>query len=219
MKRMIKLLIKEIRLTAQPLSFIFVLFSLMAFIPGYPILCGAFFLCLGIFFTFQNAREQNDILYSALLPLRKSEAVISKYIFTIILQFAYLLFSAVFTTVRMTVLARANIYTQNAMMNANIAYLGFIFICFALFNLLFVYGFFKTAYKLGKPFIIFSVAVFIFIGFAETLHHIKGLEFLNTPTEKSGVQASILAFGGIVYAAFTAFAIRHSKKSFEKIDL
>lgn len=216
---MIKLLKKEIRLTAQPLSFIFVLFSLMAFIPGYPILCGAFFLCLGIFFSFQNAREQNDILYTALLPVKKSDAVISKYIFTVMLQCVYLLTSAVFTAVRMTVLAQAKPYTQNAMMNANIAYLGFILICFALFNVIFVNGFFKTAYKLGKPFIIFAVAEFIFIGFAEALHHIKGLEFLNTSTEKSGIQALILVFGGIVYAVFTAIAINRSKKSFEKIDL
>ncbi|MGN0536131.1 MAG: ABC-2 transporter permease [Eubacterium sp.] len=216
---MIKLLKKEIRLTAQPLSFIFVMFSLMAFVPGYPILCGAFFLCLGIFFSFQNAREQNDILYTALLPVKKSDTVISKYIFTVMLQCAYLLFSVLFTAVRMTVLSGAKPYLQNAMMNANLAYLGFIFICFALFNLIFVNGFFKTAYKLGKPFMIFAVAEFIFIGFAETLHHIKGLKFLNTSTEKLGVQALILIFGGIVYVIFTAIAVNRSKKSFEKIDL
>lgn len=216
---MIKLLKKEIRLTAQPLSFIFVMFSLMAFIPGYPILCGAFFLCLGIFFSFQKAREQNDILYTALLPVKKSDAVISKYIFTAMLQCVYLLLSAVFTAVRMTALAQAKPYTQNAMMNSNLAYLGFIFICFALFNLLFVNGFFKTAYKLGKPFIIFALTEFIFIGLAEALHHIKGLEFLNTSNEKLGIQALILIFGGIAYVVSTAIAINFSKKSFEKIDL
>lgn len=216
---MIKLLKKEIRLTAQPLSFIFVMFSLMAFVPGYPILCGAFFLCLGIFFSFQNAREQNDILYTALLPVKKSDTVISKYIFTVMLQCAYLLFSALFTTVRMTFLSGAKPYLQNAMMNANLAYLGFIFICFALFNLIFVNGFFKTAYKLGKPFMNFAVAEFIFIGFAEAMHHMNGLEFLNTSTEKLGVQALILIFGGIVYVLFTSIAVNLSKKSFEKIDL
>lgn len=216
---MIKLLYKEIRLTAQPLSFIFVMFSLMTFIPGYPILCGAFFLCLGIFFSFQNAREQNDIVYTALLPVKKSDTVISKYAFTVMLQLVYFLFSIIFTALRMTVLAQLKPYTQNVMMNPNLAYLGFILICFALFNLIFVNGFFKTAYKLGKPFIIFAVAEFIFIGFAEALHHIKGLEFLNTPTEKSGVQALILIFCAIAYAALTAIAISRSKKAFERIDL
>lgn len=216
---MIKLLKKEIKLTAQPLSFIFIAFSLMTFIPGYPILCGAFFLCLGIFFSFQNAREQNDILYTALLPVKKSDTVISKYIFTLLLQFSYLLFSAIFTVIRMTVLAQAKPYTQNAMMNANFAYLGFIFICFALFNLIFINGFFKTAYKLGKPFLIFGMTEFIFIGIAESLHHINSLEFLNTPTEKLGIQFLILIFGGIVFAVFTAIAIIQSKKSFEEIDL
>ncbi|MGO3548708.1 MAG: ABC-2 transporter permease, partial [Paucilactobacillus nenjiangensis] len=57
------LLIKEIQLTSMPITFIFLLFAFMTLIPGYPILMGAFFICLGIFFSFQNGRETNDILY------------------------------------------------------------------------------------------------------------------------------------------------------------
>ena len=67
-----KLLIKEIRLAASPLSFLFLAFSVMALIPGYPILVGSFFVCFGIFHSFQATRETNDILYSVLLPLSKS---------------------------------------------------------------------------------------------------------------------------------------------------
>ena len=32
----------------------------MAFIPAYPILVGAFFVCFGIFRFFQSGRENND---------------------------------------------------------------------------------------------------------------------------------------------------------------
>ena len=56
------LLIKEIRLASSLLSYLFLLFSLMTLIPGYPIMVGSFFVCLGIFQSFQNARETNDIL-------------------------------------------------------------------------------------------------------------------------------------------------------------
>ena len=62
-----KLLKKELRLTAAPITYFFLTFALMTLIPGYPILVGRFFITLGIFYTFQMARESNDILYTALL--------------------------------------------------------------------------------------------------------------------------------------------------------
>ena len=59
---------KEMRLSASVLSYLFILFGLMFFLPGYPVLCGAFFVTLGIFQSLQTAREANDIVFSALLP-------------------------------------------------------------------------------------------------------------------------------------------------------
>ena len=49
MKNSRNLLSKEIKLAASPLAWLFISFSLMAFIPGYPILVAAFFICFGIF--------------------------------------------------------------------------------------------------------------------------------------------------------------------------
>ena len=68
------LLVKELKLSALPLSYFFILFGAMAMIPGYPILVGAFFVCLGIYQSFQNGRENNDILYTVLLPVKKEAA-------------------------------------------------------------------------------------------------------------------------------------------------
>ena len=47
----------------------------MTLLPGYPILCGVFFITLGIFQSFQSAREANDIVFSALLPIAKRDVV------------------------------------------------------------------------------------------------------------------------------------------------
>ena len=51
---------KEMRLSASVLSYLFIAFGLMFLLPGYPILCGAFFVSLGLFQSFQSAREAND---------------------------------------------------------------------------------------------------------------------------------------------------------------
>ena len=75
------IMLKEIKLSASPLAFIFISFGLMFFIPGYPILCGAFFVTLGLFQSFQTAREANDIVFSVLLPIAKKDVVKGKYLF------------------------------------------------------------------------------------------------------------------------------------------
>ena len=48
------LLIKEVRLAASPLAFFFLAAAFMTMLPGYPILMGAFFICMGIFHSFQR---------------------------------------------------------------------------------------------------------------------------------------------------------------------
>ena len=166
-----QLLIKEFKLTSCPLTFFFLAFTLTAMIPGYPILVGAFFVCLGIFYTFQFAREYNDVMYTALLPVAKSDVVKARYSFVITVEMIAFLLSTILTIIRMTMLSTAKPYVENLLMNANLVYLGSYLVILALFNLIFVTGFFKTAYYFGKAFIYFIIAAFIVIGIMETLHN------------------------------------------------
>ncbi len=214
------LLIKEFKLTASALSYLFLAFSLMVFIPGYPILLGAFFVCLGIFYSFQSGREQNDTLYTALLPLPKRSLVQSKFIFTAAIQGIAFLLMTLLTLVRMFALGGAAVYKENPMMNANLFFLAAVLVIFGLFNLLFLSGFFKTGYYFGKPFVFFCVAAMLFIALAETLHHIPGFEWGNTPApERMGEQLLGLVIGLAVCALLTFLSYRSSVNRFEKIDL
>lgn len=96
----------------------------MTLIPGYPILCSVFFITLGIYQSFQSAREANDILYSALLPVAKNDVVKGKYQFVMTVELCEFALITVLTLLRMTVLKDSSIYRQNALMNANLFYLG-----------------------------------------------------------------------------------------------
>ena len=214
------LLIKEIRLAASPLSYIFLVAALMTLLPGYPILMSAFFISFGIFHSFQNAREANDTLYTVLLPVKKSSFVRAKYVFTCLIQLAGFAVCAGLTVVRMTVLSAKPAYVDNALMNATPYYLAFVLLIFAAFNVLFLGGFFRTAYKFGMPFLAFGIAAFVFIGLAETLPHLPGLAFLRVPAgERLGIQFCILLGAAVVYIAATVLACRRSERRFEKIDL
>lgn len=179
-----KLLKKELRLTAAPITYFFLAFALMTLIPGYPILVGGFFITLGIFYTFQMARESNDILYTALLPCKKQDVVLAKYTFCVLIEL-----------------------------------LGWLLILFALFNSVFLGVFFRTAYGLGKPFILYSIAGFAVICLAEALHHFPGMAAMNSQTEGFGMQLIVLAAGVLFFVGMTALSCRKAQKNFERIDL
>lgn len=211
---------KEIKLSASLISFVFILFSIMAMIPGYPILVGTFFVCFGVFQSFQNACANNDILYTVLLPIKKTDVVKAKYGFAILIELLSFVIMVILTILRMTQMADVAPYVNNVMMNANQFFLAGNLLVFALFNWLFVGGFFKTAYKYGKPFLIFSVVSFLMIAVAEALHHIPGLEFLNaTDAMRDGRMWLLLVIALLVYILVSVAFCKVSIKRFEKVDM
>ncbi len=211
---------KEMRLSASILSYLFLLFALMALLPGYPILCGVFFVTLGLFQSFQNAREANDIVFSALLPIAKRDVVKGKFLFCVWIELAGFLGMAALTVVRMTLLADSPVYRQNALMNANPFFLGAALLLFGLFNLIFIGGFFKTGYKFGKPFVTYIIVCFLVIGLAEALHHIPGLEALNAfGFDSLALQLSLLLGGALLFLLLTWISLQTACQRFEKIDL
>lgn len=217
---MVNLLKKEIKLSSSVLSFLFIAFGLMFFIPGYPVLCGAFFVTLGIFQSFQYAREANDIVFSALLPIAKMDVVKGKFLFSCFIELCSFAVMAAATAVRMTLLADAKPYVNNAMMNANLFALGCALVIFGLFNLIFLNGFFKTAYKFGKPFVTHIIVTFVFIFICEALHHIPPLKAVNSfGFENIGLQLILLAAGALCSIILTAVAYKSACKRFEKTDL
>ena len=211
---------KEMRLSASILSYLFILFGLMFLLPGYPVLCGAFFVTLGIFQSFQTAREANDIVFSVLLPIAKRDIVKGKYLFVCLIEGCAFLLMTLSVLLRMTVFAQSEVYRANALMNANLFALGMACVIFGLFNLIFVGGFFKTAFKFARPFVTFIISCFLVIFAAEALHHVPGLEKLNAfGTDDQALQLTMLAAGILIFLLMTVLSVRKACQRFEKIDL
>lgn len=215
-----KLLKKELRLSTSILTPLFLLFALMAFIPRYPGLVGAFFICFGIFQSYQPARENNDILYSALLPVPKRDVVKAKYLTAVLFELLGLLLMGLCVLLRLTALRDAPVYADSPLLPANLCYLGGALLIFTLFNTVFLGGFFKTAYKFGPPFILFIILTFALITLIEILHHLPGLGFLaGTGSAELKRQLLPLAACALVYAVGTLLSLRASQRRFEGIDL
>ena len=214
-----KLFYKEMKLSANPLTYLFIAFSAMTMIPSYPILVGSFFICLGIFHTYQQIREYDDVTYTVMLPVKKRDIVTTKYLFVLFIELTAFILCTLLTIIRMKILGTAVPYATNQLMNANMAYLGYTMIVFAVFNSIFLAGFFKTTYKIGKPFFIFCVVSFIIIIMGEILHHIPDLESLNNPSNLSMPQVVIFAIGIVVFMLCTWLSYQKAVKDFEGIDL
>ena len=214
------IMLKEIKLSASPLAFLFIAFGLMFFLPGYPVLCGAFFVTLGLFQSFQTAREANDIVFSALMPIAKKDVVKGRYLFVCFIEGCALVLMVLAAVTRMTVFKDAAPYRTNALMNANLFAVGMALLIFGLFNLIFVGGFFKTAYKQGRPFVIHVIVTFLTIFAAEALHHFPGLEQVNAfGTEHLGLQVILLSAGLLAFLLITFLSYRKACRDFERIDL
>ena len=211
---------KEMRLSASVLSYLFIAFGSMFLFPGYPILCGVFFVTLGIFQSFQNAREANDIIFSTLLPIAKKDVVRGKFLFSCFIELCSLALMAVIVILRMTILSETSVYRNNALMNANPFALGMALLIFGLFNFIFIGGFFKTGYKFGKPFVIYIIAAFFTIGIGEALHHFPGLEMLNAfGFEHIILQLGLFGISALCYVLMTFLSYRRACEHFEIIDL
>lgn len=213
------LLNKELKLATQPITYCFLAFGFMTMLPGYPILLGAFFLCLGIYQSYQSGRENNDILYTVLLPIKKSDAVKAKFLSVCFLEVVEFVLMVILTLVRMTLFADAGAYTHNALMNANPLFLGFVLVIFAAFNYVFVRGFFKTAYKHGVPFILFIAVSFLIVCIAEALHFFPGMSYLNATTLQDASPLWIYTLlGALIYVGVTFLAYQGSVNRFERVD-
>jgi len=214
------LLTKELRLAMSPLTALFLLAAALTLVPGYPILLGAFFACMGIFQSFLAAREANDTLYTVLLPVRKSDFVRAKYAFCCLFELLAFAIMAALTALRMTALAGAAVYRTNALMNATPLFLACALVIFAEFNAVFLGTFFRTAYNVGVPFFLFIAVCMVTVFAGEAIHFLPGLAFFNAPAgDRMGLQLALLGGAAVLYAGVTALSCRASIRKFERIDL
>lgn len=214
------LLCKELKLSTSPLTPAFLAFTLMVFIPGYPVLVSAFFVCLGIFQSFQLARESGDIMFTALLPIRKRDVPRAKLLFVAFFQLFSVLLASVFTVIRLALMSELPPYATNPLMPACPTLIAFMLLVYAEFNFIFVCGFFRTAYRLGAPFIRFIIAAMLTVAVYEALPHLPGLGYLAA-TGGAGIarQLVLLAVSAAVYVLVTLLSCRGAQRRFERVDL
>ena len=215
MKNLIR---KELKLVVQPINYIFLLFGAMVLIPNYPYLVSFFYPTLGIFLMMMTTRENDDLVFSAMLPVRKSDVVRARFITVALIEIANILATIPFVLLR-GVLYKGSEVAESFFLMPNAAFFGLAFIVFAAFNASFLPKFFKNGYDLR--FLIPAIVVFLVINFAEVLGFVPVVRDYIRATDLSGQLAQLpVLLGGIaVFALELVLDCRRSIKYFEKVNL
>lgn len=228
------LLYKELKLCLHPTVFIYLGLALMLLIPSYPYLVACFFLCNAIYFVFQASRENSDTMYTAMLPVSKSQMVKSKCLFAVVLQIIDLALMAGLTALSPVLMDPTN----PGGTDHSLSFFAFALVLFGLFNLVFFTSFYKTGYKAGSSFLKGMIGVWIWIVIVEGLmiasHAIDANGITSIPffrflheyvdiwpasSKALTVQGILLGAGAVIYALLTALAVRVSVKRFELVDI
>lgn len=213
-----RLLKKELVLSMHPTAPIFLLLSAMLIIPNYPYYVIFFYTGLAVFFTCLNGRENNDVVYSMMLPVAKKDIVRARFAFVIFLEAAQMAAAIPFAVLRQHMPVPRN----QVGMGANLSFFGLSLVLLGLFNLVFFCLYYKNVSKVGKAFIWGSTVIFLYMAVAETADHI--VPFLHDKLDTNDPQflpekLVVLSAGLVLYAVLTGIAYFRSVRSFEVSDL
>lgn len=212
------LLYKEFKLAMHPTSLIFLSLSAMMLIPNYPYYVTFFYTSLGIFFMCLSGRENNDIFYTMMLPVRKKDIVKSRFLFVVVIQLAQVLTAIPFAYIR----SLYDLPGNQVGIDANTAFFGLSFLMMGLFNLVFFTNYYKNTDKVGAAFGWGSLVMTVFMIIAETSVHIVPFmkNYLDTKDPNFiEYKLMVLVVGILVYSVLTLVAYKNSVRSFEALDL
>ena len=209
------LLYKEFNLSIHPAYFLMPLFGVLVLIPQWP-----YFIALMYFFfisipnIFNTSKAQNDLGFSATLPISRADIVKGRVAAIVILEILQILVTAIFGFINI------NFYTtENFLLDPNIAFFGFAFMMFGIFNLIYLPKFFKTADKIGWSLILALTVTFIFAAAVEAIILLVPAAKVLDGMAHLPAQFIVLAVGIAVFFLLSSAANRLSIKRFEKINL
>ncbi|HEY5467157.1 MAG TPA: ABC-2 transporter permease, partial [Clostridia bacterium] len=161
-----------------------------------------------------------DIFFTVSLPVKKRDMVKARFAFIAIIELVQILVAIPFAIIGAQI--NPNPLGNPVGIEANVAFFGFVFIMYALYNGVFLPLFYKTAYRAGFSLLLASLAVTVYIVVIEAaIQIIPALKTWLDTTDPGQMirQVPILAAGIAIYILSMLLAYRKSARNFEKVDL
>ncbi|MFT5872207.1 MAG: ABC-2 type transport system permease protein [Clostridium sp.] len=141
---------------------------------------------------FAGYKTQNDLMFSIVMPVTRKDIVKARVAIIVILELLHIVIAVIYGVISTHLYPNLTYF----FFGPTIGFWGLCFIMLAIFNIIFISMFYKTAYKYG----------------AATIAGITGADNMAT-------QITILIVGIAIFAIFSVVAYSIAIKQFEKVDI
>lgn len=156
------------------------------------------------------AKQDNS--FTAMLPVTKRDIVKSKIVAIGIIELIHLLSGIIMGIIHNQIYGTANFF-----MDMNIAFFGAMFVMFAIFNIIFLPLYFKTAYSYGRP-VIYGIVVTLLYAFLLEYGTIR-FEFMrNIFKGTMQTQWIVVAVSVVIITVLSVITVKRSIRNFERIS-
>ncbi|MUG45310.1 ABC-2 transporter permease [Paenibacillus woosongensis] len=217
---MVNLVMKDIKLGVHPMFFImpFMTGALML-IPGWIyFIVLLYFVWITVPNMFNQFRSQNDLMFTSMMPVTKRDIVKARIVVVVGLELLHIVIAMVFGMITLRLYPNMNYI----FFPPNLGFWGLCFAMLAIFNLVFIPIYYKTAYKIGAALLYSITAAMLFAGIAQWLGFQSPMMsdiFYNTDAYSRALQAYILIAGIVIFIALTAIAYRIGVKRFLQVEI
>lgn len=217
---MYNLLKKELKLGVYPIFYILpFLTGALMLIPGWLYFLVILYFCwITIPNMFAGYKTQNDLIFTLMMPVTKKDIVKAKVTVIVILELLHIVIAVIFGMISIRLYPNLSFY----FFGPTIGFWGLCFVMLAIFNIIFISMYFKTAYKYGAATIASIAGAMLFAGGAEWLGIKNSIVFdlfKGTGANSMATQISILTAGIVIFVTFSIFAYNIAIKRFEKVEI
>jgi ABC-2 type transport system permease protein len=213
------LLYKDFRLFWSAPIFLCLLFGAFLLIPHWLyFIAFGYIMWIGFVAAFFIGRSNQDIIFSVSLPIRKKDTVMARVCSIAVIELLQIIVAIPFAVINSMIYPQSN----GVGMNPNFAFFGSIFIMYAIFNIIFLPWFYKTAYNVGKPMLVAVLASTVFAAaasFGVMLVPVLNTNFNSPGASNLEFQLPVLLAGIALFVLLTWLSYRISANLFEKVDV
>lgn len=214
---MFNLLYKEFKIAIPLNVFLFSFFGIMIIIPNYPVLVGFIYVVMCLVIIFPVANENKDDYFTSILPVKKRDAVKSRFLSVILIQIVSLIITIPFVFVYRAIHSSGSIAPLG--LEANLTMFGSVLLIYGIENIAFFPLHYQDGRKLFIPILISLIASFIVMGIIEVLTMIPSLGINDYINGHLSFRLLSFFFGFFVYIVLNFVAYKISAKKFEAVDL
>jgi len=217
---MYNLVMKDLKLGVNPLYFIMpLILGALMLIPGWIYFIVILYFCwITVPNMFAGFNTQNDLMFTTMMPVTKKDIVKARVFVIVLLELLHIVMAMIFGFINTRLYPNLTHYFFGPYMG----FWGLCFVMLALFNIIFIPMYYKTAYKYGKAMLVSVAAAMLFAGLAQWI----GIQssfvsdiFNGNGADHAALQISILIGGIVIFTAFTIMAYRVAVKRFLKVEI